>query len=393
MHRPRVILRHACTALLAALLATACSTLPEHDAAPLFERTTLARPGDHSVHTYRIPALAVAQDGTLLASYDARLDASHDLPGNIDIVLRRSRDDGRTWSAPQTVVRHADGSGAGDSSLLVDQDTGRVFLFYAWGPPGIGFWNALAGNAPGSHTLHPRYIWSDDNGATWQGPRDLLASIKRPDWKGMFATSGHGIQLFDDRTARGRLIQPYVFRGADDFIHAVNAYSDDHGASWRIGDPLAGRLDENKAVELADGTVMQNSRSSDPAVHARVVALSRDGGIQFGPAQPDAQLPDPHNNGDIIRVAPGASANQAAAHWLLLSNTADPTERRTLTIRLSCDDGRHWHAGRVLDPGEAMYSVMARLPDGSFGIFWEAGDGSLDFARFNLAWLGQSCGG
>jgi sialidase-1 len=45
----------------------------------------------------------------------------------------------------------------------------------------------------------------------------------------------------------------------------------------------------------------------------------------------------------------------------------------------------------VLDPDDAMYSAMARLPDGTFGIFWEAGDGNLDFARFNLAWLGASC--
>lgn len=391
MHSPHAHLRRFAAVLIAAASLAACSTQPMHRYAPLFERATLAKPGDNGVHTYRIPALAVAKDGTLLASYDARLDSDRDLPGNIDILLRRSRDDGRTWSAPQTVVRHAHGSGAGDSSLLVDQDTGRVFLFYAWAPPGVGFWNAQAGNAPDSRTLHPRYMWSDDSGLTWQGPRDLLAAVKRPDWKGMFATSGHGIQLRDDAVARGRLIQPYVFHGPDNFIHAVNAYSDDHGASWRIGEPLAGRLDENKAVELADGSVMQNSRSSDPAVHARVVARSRDGGVRFGPAEPDPQLPDPHNNGDLIRVAPDAPANRPESHWLLFSNTADPAERRKLTIRLSCDDGRHWNAGRVLDPGDAMYSVMARLPDGTFGIFWEAGDGKLDFARFNLAWLGAAC--
>ena len=391
MPRPRARLRRAFAILLAGTLATACSTLPSRDAAPLFERVTLAKPGDNGVHTYRIPALAVAKDGTLLASYDARLDSAHDLPGNIDILLRRSRDQGRTWSAPQTVVRHAHGSGAGDSSLLVDRDTSRVFLFHAWAPPGVGFWNAQAGNAPDSRTQHPRYIWSDDNGLTWQGPRDLLAAIKRPDWKGMFATSGHGIQLLDDRVARGRLIQPYVFRGPDNLIHAVNAYSDDHGTRWHIGEPLGGRLDENKAVELADGTVMQNSRSSDPKVHARVVARSRDGGVRFGPAEPDPQLPDPQNNADIIRVAPLADAGRPEAHWLLFSNTADPDERRRLTIRLSCDDGRHWNAGRVLDPDDAMYSAMARLPDGTFGILWEAGDGNLDFARFNLAWLGDSC--
>lgn len=373
-------------------VATSCQAGPGRTPAPLFQRTTLARPGDLGVHTYRIPALAVADDGTLLASYDARIDAAHDLPGNIDVMLRRSRDMGRTWSAPQRVVHYGDGIGAGDSSLLVDRATGRVFLFYAYAPRGVGFATSQAGNAADdTRTLHPRYVWSDDNGATWHGPRDLIAAIKSPAWKGMFATSGHGIQLFDDRAARGRLIQPYVFRGPDNLDHAVDIYSDDHGATWKAGVPIGDNLDESKAVELADGTVMENMRSSDPRVHARVVARSHDGGIHFGPAMPEPRLPDPHNNGDIIRVAPHAATRQANAHWLLFSNTADPRARRKLTVRLSCNDGRSWGAGRVLDAGDAMYSAMARLPDGSFGIFYEDGTGSLSFARFNLAWLPRSC--
>ena len=86
MPRPRAHLRRAFAILLAGTLATACSTLPGRDAAPLFERVTLAKSGDNGVHTYRIPALAVAKDGTLLASYDARLDSAHDLPGNIGLL-------------------------------------------------------------------------------------------------------------------------------------------------------------------------------------------------------------------------------------------------------------------------------------------------------------------
>ena len=42
----------------------------------------------------------------------------------------------------------------------------------------------------------------------------------------------------------------------------------------------------------------------------------------------------------------------------------------------------------MLDAGPAMYSSMARLPDGSFGILWEDGSGNLLYARFALAWVG-----
>ena len=379
-------------AIMAVVIATSCMATPVTVAGALFERITLARAGDAGVHTYRIPALAVAKDGTLLVSYDARLDSARDLPGNIDIMLRRSHDNGRTWSTPQRVVHYGDGIGSGDSSLLVDRDTGRVFLFYAYAPRGIGFAASQAGNASDSSTtLHPRYVWSDDNGATWQGPRDLLNVIKQAPWRGMFAASGHGIQLFADWSSRGRLIQPYVFRGADHFNHAVDAYSDDHGATWKIGVPIGSNLDESKAVELADGSVLQNLRSSDRGMHTRMLAHSRDGGIHFDASSPEPQLPDPQNNADIIRVAPEAPAEQARAHWLLFSNTADPDERRNLVVRLSCDDGYSWSSGRTLDAGDAMYSVMARLPDGSFGIFYEDGSNQLVFARFNLAWLDQPC--
>lgn len=371
----------------------ACTAIPGAGGFLQSDPVTLARPGDSGIHTYRIPALAVTTDGTLLATYDARRDSDHDLPGNIDIVLRRSHDNGRTWSAPRHVVHDGrDGVGTGDSSLLVDRDTGRVFLFYAWGPRGIGFSNSQPGNSlDNTTTLHPRYVWSDDNGNTWQGPRDLIATIKRPEWRGMFATSGHGVQLFNNRTLRGRLIQPYAFRTADGLVHAVNAWSDDHGTTWHVGEPIPGKLDESKAVELADGTVMQNIRSSDSAVHARMVARSVDGGIHFDDAQPEPELPDPHDNADIIRVAPVADPGHPEAHWLLFSNTADPHERRRLTVRLSRDNGRTWNAGCLITAGDAMYSVMARLPDGTFGIFYESAGGRLDFARFNLLQISRGC--
>jgi sialidase-1 len=80
--------------------------------------------------------------------------------------------------------------------LLSDRRTGRVFLFYAYGPPGIGFFRTH-----GSQTLHAEVQWSDDDGLTWSRPRDLNAQIKDPFWRAIFASSGHGVQL-----KRGRLV-------------------------------------------------------------------------------------------------------------------------------------------------------------------------------------------
>ena len=360
-------------------------------ATPLFERIALEQSGDAGVHTYRIPALAVANDGTLIAAFDARNDSPNDLPGNIDVMVRLSRDLGRSWSPSRRVVDFDSGRGGGDPSLLVDRVTGRVFLFYEYAPPGTGLFKSNADrDSASTATVHPHVIWSDDAGASWQGPRDLIASLKPAAATGMFATSGHGIQLSEHSPAPGRLLQPYAWLDAERRMHAANAYSDDHGATWRLGASLGTGLDENKAVELAEGRVMQNIRAYEKARMHRLVAVSRDGGISFEPAVEDPRLPDPRNNADIIRVAPDAPAGSREARMLLFSNTADETRRVNLTVRLSCDSGRSWPVSKVVHAGPAMYSVMARLPDGTFGMLYENGNAQgITFVRFNLAWVGS----
>jgi sialidase-1 len=378
-------------ALLVAVLGCAAAPhRPRAAVAPVFARIVLEQSGDAAVHTYRIPALVVANDGTLIAAFDARNDSPNDLPGNIDVMVRRSRDLGRSWSPARRVVDFDSGRGGGDPSLLVDRVTGRVFLFYEYAPAGTGIFRSNADrDSAGVGTVHPHVLWSDDNGATWQGPRDLIASLKPAGATGMFATSGHGIQLSARSPAPGRLLQPYAWLDADKQMHAANAYSDDHGATWTLGASIGTGLDENKAVELADGRVVQNIRAYEKSRTHRLVALSRDGGITFGAPVEDPQLPDPRNNADVIRVAPDAPAGSREAAMLLFSNTADETRRVNLTVRLSCDAGRSWPVSKTVHAGAAMYSVMARLPDGTFGLLYENGAAQgLTYVRFDLAWLG-----
>lgn len=65
----------------------------------------LATRGSGGYLQYRIPALAVSREGTLLAAYDGHPNLD-DLPNPIDLLLRRTKDSGRTWGA-QRVVRTA----------------------------------------------------------------------------------------------------------------------------------------------------------------------------------------------------------------------------------------------------------------------------------------------
>lgn len=332
---------------------------------------------------YRIPALTTSVKGTVLAAYDARPTLG-DLPSNIGIVLRRSTDGGTTWQAQQVVRKDPAPQGYGDPSLLVDRTTGRIFLFYAAGV-NQGFFGSATGNDESDpNVLQADYSYSDDDGLTWTHRR-ITQQIKNPAWGGMFASSGEGIQVRNG-AYKGRLIQQYAIRnnGAN---YAVSAYSDDHGATWKMGTPVGPGGDENKTVELNDGTIMLNNRSAP----YRTIAYSTDGGATYTPFVQDTELPDPANNASVMRYAPDAPASNPQSSWLLFSNT-EATSRKNLTVKMSCDNGKTWPIKKVVDAGAAAYSTLTRLPDGRLGLLYERGNvDHITYSSFDLKWLGGTC--
>ncbi|MFD7160568.1 exo-alpha-sialidase [Kribbella sp. NPDC059898] len=350
----------------------------------LFSSTDLAFRGEGGYPQYRIPALTTSTRGTLIAAYDGRPTMA-DLPSHIAMLVRRSTDGGRTWSTQQVIRSDPAPNGYGDPSLLVDRKTGRIFLFYA-SSVNQGYAGSRTGNSDTDpNILHADYSWSDDDGVTWQHRR-ITSMIKDPAWGGLFAASGEGIQLQHGRYA-GRLVQQYTVRynGGN---YAASAYSDDHGATWRMGALAGPGADENKTVELSDGTVMLNVRANP----YRRVATSSDGGATYSPLQPDPELVDQGNNGSILRAFPDVAQDDPHSKMLLFSNTPDTGIRRNLTVKMSCDNGETWPIQRVVDPGSAGYSTMSRLPDGSIGMLYERfGYQHMTFAHFDLKWLGGVC--
>lgn len=384
--------RRVCLALLSATMVALSTTGVAHGAAQpaagqLYSQD-LATQGAGSPY-YRIPALTKTGAGTLLAAYDARPTLG-DLPGNLSVVVRRSTDDGVTWQEQQVIRKEAAPKGFGDPSLLVDRETGRVFVFYA-ASVNQGFFGSATGNDESDpNVLQADYSYSDDDGLTWKHER-ITAEIKNPAWAGVFAASGEGIQLRHG-TYKGRLIQQYAIRnnGAN---YAVSAYSDDHGATWRMGTPVGPGGDENKTVELSDGRIMLNNRSAP----YRTVAYSSDGGVTYTPFQQDTELPDPANNGSVTRFAPGVAATHPRAKWLMFSNTATTNSRSNLTVRLSCDNGANWPVRKTVAAGSSAYSTLTPLTDGTpanprVGLLWERDDyRHITYSSFDLQWLGGVC--
>jgi sialidase-1 len=406
--RTRVALTAAAAAAVAGLVVPAAAAAAPTDPPGTFMTTDIAGAPVSPYAAYRIPALAALGNGVVLAAWDGRPGSAADAPNPNSLVLTRSTDAGKTWGAPTTVLAGrttAPKAGYSDPSLVYDAVTRTVFLFSVYSKD-QGFAGSAYGNDDADRSIISAQVSSStDGGLTWSGPR-LITSVVKPgssatspaagDVRGMFATSGEGIQLRYGAHA-GRLIQQFAgdVRQADgsNTIQAYSVYSDDHGATWQRGAFVGSRMDENKVVELSDGRVLLNSRDNAGGGYRRV-AVSTDGGQTYGPVTQDTELPDPTNNAAITRVYPDAPAGSLEAKVLLFTNTASQSSRTNLTARVSCDDGATWPYARQLNAGYGGYSIATRLDARTFGVLYESSSfTAMPFARFDDAWLAAPCDG
>ena len=378
--------------LVLILIAAASGARGEAAPAPLADpavfRTILCRQGDEKVHTYRIPGLATSPKGTLLAVFDMRHTSSADLPGDIDVGLMRSTDDGRTWSKAQVILdfdkneKDSRGNGVGDPTILIDRKTGHILVVALWSK-GNRAWN---GSGPG---LEPHETGqfvltrSTDDGVTWSKPVNITKKIagRDPKWRLLFNGPGSGIQLRD-----GTLLIPAQFRDAQGSPHSCFLFSGDGGESWTISPaaiPLTPPTSEAQIAELADGSLLLSMRNESKAGQRVWAKYTWKEDLSKGKwSEPWLTAPDPTCMASLLMHPSGA---------LLFSNPNSASKRVALTIRSSSDDGATWSAGRLLDPRGSMYSCMTVLKDGTIGVLYEGVDEknllTLHFAKFPLQWV------
>jgi sialidase-1 len=364
------------TSILRGLLCLGLVTLawvPEAPAASgqdgVLFRTEVFAKGVDGYNTYRIPTLVVTGKGTLLLFVEGRVNSRRDM-GDIDMLLKRSEDGGRTWSKNMVLLNEGAGR-VGNSCAIVERDGKTVHLLFT--------------RHVGECLFHTK---STDEGKTWSR---LVAISDRPDQKEYSKTNFlkdfggspvmigvgpvHGIH-----TKEGRLIAPCNVARTMDGKRVGNCatiHSDDGGKTWKPGGLVPNTLagGECTMAVRSDGSYLMNMRGGSGY---RVISTSADRGVTWSRPVLDKNLPESGCQASLIRL------NEKE---ILFSNPAihrvggfSALSRRYLTLRLSRDDGRTWPHSRVLNVGLAGYSDMAVTKDGR--IFCAFENGVLDYCDY-----------
>jgi len=365
--------------------------------------TVVFRRGDGAYAAFRIPAIVRAADGSLLAFAEGRRESVSDASPTKDLVLRRSEDGGSRWGPLVVAARAPMGSERGDRSLMnpspvVDtmRGTGRVVLLASH--LDASEWAIAAGRSRG----RLRAWVSEDHGRRWGDAIDVAAQLGLPegvgdawpgadDWRVQMGTLGHGLQLRrGPHPGRLCFVEHGTFGPASVF-EAIGFlfWSDDLGATWRIGPAFTRRADdgtprgwnESTLAELGDGTLLANARQYRAGRPAGCRASLRvgwgpDGRPRPGPVRDEPTLIDSAVQASLL------APSDACPDRLLFCHPAHATARLRLTLRGSDDGGRSWPHARLLVAGRVGYSDLVALDDGAVGVLYEAGAaGAIRFLR------------
>ena len=236
---------------------------------------------------YRIPAIATAKNGNIIAVADyrhSRADIGMATNGRIDLRARISTDNGETWGEIFDIIQGKGAAGIdasnndmyvgfGDPAIVADRESDRVLVISCSG--NVSFPSGQRNNHQGI-----AHFYSEDCGETWSTPVDRSESVYA-----QFDNTQHGPvrAMF---VGSGKISQSHYIKVGDYYriycavlVKNVNGthvnfvlYSDNFGENWTVlggGEvsPIPSGGDEPKADELPDGSVIISSRTTGGRIY------------------------------------------------------------------------------------------------------------------------------
>ncbi len=365
-------------------------------------------PRDNGSRVYRIPAMVVADDGSIVVACDKRYESHTDIGGGhvIDIVTRRSTDGGKTWSSPVTIAKGDNSNdatcGYGDPSLIKGLD-GTLYCFFGAG--NIGYFYGL--NRICMSVSH-------DNGVTWSTsaanpPADLVSTGKLTDHASSygsntcyglydyFVTSGRGLC-----TSEGYLmglLPAQVYTNSTKTEHSSNShdyifYSTDQGATWHFSDQaIFTGGDEAKVIQTSEGQLLASVRQGyNRGFNTATYTANADGTLSFtmGTQWNNSQLSAGGyaNNQDIFYYQRQSETNKTD----VIFHSMTTAQHANLHLYYSTDQGQNWKEFLNVQTKGARYVTMEKSPTGSLYLLYEdqtlnSAGGYTDYNHYPLNFL------
>lgn len=337
-----------------------------------FEKRTgiaIRRAGDDGVNTYRIPGIVQTDRGTLIAVYDIRYNDSRDLPGNIDVGMSRSTDNGETWEPMKVIMDMGaphENNGIGDPAVLFDPVSQKIWVAALWSKGNRSIAGSLPGLSPDT-TGQFVLVSSSDDGLTWSAPYSITTQVKNPTWHLFFNGPGMGIAMQD-----GKLVFAAQYWNENKVPFSTIIYSEDKGVTWKgkINGPKANTT-ESQVVETTPGTLMLNMRDNRGGY--RSVATTSNMGLTWTEHSTSYNaLPDPVCMASIIKAK--VNVKGVMRDVLFFSNVSTPLGRYNMTIKASLDLGETWLDANQLLIDERQcygYSCLTKIDDNTIGLLYE----------------------
>ncbi|CAF0728574.1 unnamed protein product [Adineta steineri] len=268
--------------------------------------------GEAGYNCTRIPSILTTSAGTLLAFGEARMFTCHDNI-QIDIVYKRSLDNGKTWSSLQVLYR---GNSSGENYNWVG-NFAPVQLKY----------NQRILVPFCKNNLIVMQTYSDDDGLIFSQPQIIL-NVTKPNWKWVALGPPGGLLLQSNR-----ILIP------GDYSTNSNVISGSSSTGFVMLNDFNGQIDK-----------------------------CNNGGITFNKVKVLNTLVQP------LHGCEGSTIYHKNTGQLFYTGLAEiSTTRANLSLHMSHDNGEHWTYIKTICPDSSGYSSMTILNDQSIGLLYEKG--------------------
>lgn len=244
--------------------------------------------GDYDAYNYRIPALATTTEGTLIAAADRRATHWNDW-GNIDTVIRRSTDNGKTWDDPITVLdlktqpyfTGTQSAFAIDPCVVVEgtksANSGRIWMLVDLFPESTGFGSANAGSgyvekdgqkylalydtARAEYTVRENGVVYDSQGTPTDYAVKLDTKMPHHEYGDLYENDEYKGNIFLKSTGEDNDTAPLTVLVTS---YLCLTYSDDDGTTWSQPRILNGEVKEEwmKFIGTGPGVGIQLTKGS-----------------------------------------------------------------------------------------------------------------------------------